>query len=576
MEQVQQGSEIMKQAIENKVESNKEFIGAYLEDAKSISDSKKEVAVANSAAVISNSILNMTEQTNISQNNNQFLNSGFLPNSNIEIVKQTSNLQGVEKESVVQSVFVENKEFENFADFAKDTINEDVVEKIQVDPLTKTPLIPDSVFLNLPKLLKQGCGYFKSERERDVFLTSALPILSGCFQSVHGVYRQQTVYPNLFTFVVAPAANGKSALVFSKQLGMKIHKALVDESKAKKALYNLQLKQYNTAKKGKKSRNEVSPSTVPVEPPFKVLFIPGDVSSSRVIDHIVSNGGNGIFCESEADSMGNSFKQEWGGYSTLLRKAFHHETMAYSRKGGSEFQEIDSPRLSVVLSGTPSQINNIIQSAEDGLFSRFMYYTFKEQPKWQDVSPMDKENLTLRFDELSQTVASYAQKVNGQPIKFDLTRSQWLMVNQVFSKWLIEVSTLVSEDADSSIKRLGLILFRIAMTLSILKYAEANETGTEITCSDADFETALALAQVYKEHSLQMFRQLPRTALKIDKNKQKFFDALPCDKMFKRQEALDAGKQMEISERSVGTYLTLFSHNGLLDKPKYGFYQKVA
>ena len=43
-----------------------------------------------------------------------------------------------------------------------------------------TPLIPDEVYARLPALFQDGCNVF-SGRERDVFLTSALAVLSGCF-----------------------------------------------------------------------------------------------------------------------------------------------------------------------------------------------------------------------------------------------------------------------------------------------------------------------------------------------------------------------------------------------------------
>ena len=76
----------------------------------------------------------------------------------------------------------------------------------------------------------------------------------------------------------------------------------------------------------------------------------------------------GIFCETEADTMGNVLKQDWGSYSDLLRKAFHHEPVSYSRKTNKEWIELKMPRLSVALAGTPGQVEGLIKSAEDVLF----------------------------------------------------------------------------------------------------------------------------------------------------------------------------------------------------------------
>ena len=84
---------------------------------------------------------------------------------------------------------------------------------------------------------------------------------------------------------------------------------------------------------------------MPEEPPFKVLFIPANNSSARVIQHLKEGDGHGIFCETEADSMGNVLKQDWGSYSDLLRKAAHHEPISYSRKANKEWVEIKRPCL---------------------------------------------------------------------------------------------------------------------------------------------------------------------------------------------------------------------------------------
>ena len=54
-----------------------------------------------------------------------------------------------------------------------------------------------------------------------------------------------------------------------------------------------------------------------------------------------------------ADTLSNVFKQEWGSYSDLLRKAFHHERVSSSRKENNKFTEVINPKLSIALSGTP-------------------------------------------------------------------------------------------------------------------------------------------------------------------------------------------------------------------------------
>ncbi|TAK39653.1 MAG: DUF3987 domain-containing protein [Saprospiraceae bacterium] len=58
--------------------------------------------------------------------------------------------------------------------------------------------------------------------------------------------------------------------------------------------------------------------------------------------HLAGNGGSGILCETEADTLGNVLQQDWGKYSDLMRKCFSHEDDANSRKPVVEFMELES------------------------------------------------------------------------------------------------------------------------------------------------------------------------------------------------------------------------------------------
>jgi hypothetical protein len=219
--------------------------------------------------------------------------------------------------------------------------------------------------------------------------------------SIWGTYDQRTVYPNLFSFIVAPAASGKGALTFARELGMSLHRKFLKESRENIRHYQAKLKEAKDAKKESTFDRIPMTTGIPSKPKSKVLYIPANSSSAAVIGHLDQSDGSGIICETEADTMGNSFKQDWGGYSDLLRKAFHHEPVTYSRKINEEYIEVEKPRVSIALSGTPSQVKGLISSAEDGLFSRFIFYTFKVNPEWRDVSPKNANNLTIFFNVLS-------------------------------------------------------------------------------------------------------------------------------------------------------------------------------
>ena len=97
----------------------------------------------------------------------------------------------------------------------------------------------------------------------------------------------------------------------------------------------------------------------PEEPKAKMFFIPGDTSSSMIIKHLEDNEGMGCICETEADALTNALKQEWGGFSNIIRKGFQAEVISQSRKTNLEYSEIKQPKFSLALTGTPKSIGLI-------------------------------------------------------------------------------------------------------------------------------------------------------------------------------------------------------------------------
>ncbi|MDR1346193.1 MAG: DUF3987 domain-containing protein [Bacteroidales bacterium] len=69
----------------------------------------------------------------------------------------------------------------------------------------------------------------------------------------------------------------------------------------------------------------------------------------------------GLIFETEGDTLAQTFKSEHGNYSDDLRKAFHHETISYNCRKDREFVELQTPRLSALLSGTPSKYQRSYQ-----------------------------------------------------------------------------------------------------------------------------------------------------------------------------------------------------------------------
>ena len=467
-----------------------------------------------------------------------------------------------------------NNMLANIANVAKsnDTQGEDI--DLKNNQLLNMPYIPDEIFDNLPVIFKKGSEVFENKRQRDVFLTGALTILSGCMKNVFSLYNGEEIRANLYTFVVAPAASGKSGLASAKALGQKYHNKLLEESEAKMKAYTIQMQVYK--KKLADKKYSVEELEMPEEPPFKVLFIPANNSSARVIQHLKEGDQNGIFCETEADSMGNVLKQDWGGYSDLLRKAFHHEPISYSRKTNKEYVEINKAALAVALAGTPGQVINLIKSSEDGLFSRFLFYVFKSENIWMNAAETSNGvNLTAHFNSLGGEVLHFVEFLETkQRIDVKLSPEHWMKLNDFGRNSLVTLTCLHSEDMASTSKRLGLILLRLCMILTAQRYYDSAEIQNVYHCADEDFEIALKLVKVYEQHAVFMFNELPKSTTGADKALKKFFDLLP-DK-FQRKEAIElALNKLQIKERTADGYLSKLLTNKLLDNPRSGYYEKI-
>lgn len=494
-------------------------------------------------------------------------------------ILQNFNLDTVEASPTIHSAYANNiADFAKFANSAKSAKvqKDELTDQPITDFLKTTPTIPDDVFQTLPHLIQEGVRAFRNDkRKRDVFFTGAMTILSGCLPNVQGVYGDERVYPHLFSFIIAPAASGKGVMKNAKRLADKLHDRLVTASNHAKELFENEMIEYR-ATLAKRKKDDLIPDK-PKEPKFRLVFIPADCSQAMLMLILQDNDGKGIICETEADTMSGANKQDWGNYSHILRGAFHHEKISAARKTNRELIEVNEPQLAVSLSGTPSQVPKLIGSSEDGLFSRFLFYAFKNDIIWQDPSPKPGGIiLNDHFEELSNQVQQIFDFLSQSPTCILLTQNQWDRLNNSFTERLKDVTIFTSEDAASVVFRLGLILFRLCMVFTALRKYENGENTNEMYCSDDDFNAALTISGIYLDHSLLMFNNLSShketTTYKMPNNKKLLLQNLPIE--FQRKEAVELGKVYGLSERSIDDFLNI-SIPTLLEKIKTGTYRKV-
>lgn len=406
--------------------------------------------------------------------------------------------------------------------------------------------------------------------EKDLLLLGSLVTLSSCINKVYGIYDNKKVYSNLYLFVIAVASAGKAILTHCKQLVNPIHKQLREEAQALKEEYTRDLNEYNASKKKHPDAQK------PEKPPVKLLFIPANSSSTGAFQLLHDNDGKGLIFETEGDTLSNTFKTDYGNYSDGFRKASHHETISYFRRTDNEHVEIDFPRLSTLLSGTPNQVMNLIPDAENGLFSRFMFYYLDIKPEWKNVFARFSEN---GHDEYFGGLGDhfyefYKQLTTDLEIEFFLTADQQQQFNDRFSEWQDFYRQLLGIDYLATVRRLGLITFRLAMIFSTLRLMDTGELPLKIICEEVDFQNAVAITEVLIQHAAKVFSELPAAAKPAKRKNllERFYDALP-DK-FSRQDYLKVAGSLKIKEKTAESYIAKLKSKFKIHHDKQNLYFK--
>ncbi|MBR5631518.1 MAG: DUF3987 domain-containing protein [Bacteroidales bacterium] len=446
-----------------------------------------------------------------------------------------------------------------------------------------------SVREQLPDILKRIVADAVSEVDADLLILGSLTVFSACLPNVYGVYDRREVFSNLFLYVTASASAGKGRLSLCRHLVAPLHRELREQYRKSMEKYKQEQLQYVLDKKKGEGKE-------PEEPPFLTLFIPANSTATVVYQTLNQNNGVGLLFETEGDTLANAFNSDLGNYSDGFRKAFHHETISYLRKKDREYVEILKPKFSAILSGTPEQVFNLIPSAENGLFSRFIFYVMPTEIVWHDMfDDSDGPTADELFKEIGRDFYQFHKLLAAQTIRFTLTTDQQHQFNAFFSQTQAEYAALFGNDIIASVRRLGLILFRFAMILTVLRQMDAgtfplpsgNEAGqrpeTVLFCADADFATALAMVKILLQHTVTVFQALPRRAerrfrqdrrQRTESHMQTFLAALP--ESFDRPTYLKTASDIGINEKTAERYITDLCRSGQLDHPASGQYAKPS
>ena len=473
----------------------------------------------------------------------------------------------------------------------KPNIQSGIVESKWILDEESLPHFPSFIYDMLPPFLKEVLGNGISEDDRDMMLMGTLTCISATLHNVVGEYNHDDWHPMLYFFVMADAGMGKGSLKYCREIVAPIHNEMRETSERL-------MKEYRESKSESKS-GEKDTSNVDEAPHRRTLFIPTNSSAASVIQQLDNNSGIGLIFDTECDTLSAILKSEYGDYSTIIRKSYHHEPIDLSRRKDDEYRVIERPMLAICLSGTPGQLYTLTPQAEDGTFSRITCYHMPFKAEFRDVlvesANTNSDNYTLR-ERFFQLGKLYKQRresfFRGGSYRIVISQEYCKQFNEHFRQMNQEVVEDISHDMQSVVRRLAFTVFRIMMVLTSIRFMDETPNPSALTpkdgsrivlrCSKDDFDIAMALGDVLIYHTVYCYAHLPQS--KITTNGQgeiitkkgkmeQLLAALPDT--FDREIYRATSKKQGYPESTTAKWINDYIRQGRLEHTSQNCYRKL-
>lgn len=485
------------------------------------------------------------------------------------------------------------EEEENSNDETADTAEELSTDS---DPQQPLPIFPEA---HWPKVLMRILSYATSPTQRDILLLGALTALGSTMERyVRCSYSGKYQSPCLQTFFVAPSASGKSGLSLIRLLVEPIHDQMRQQVDEEMKNYRKEKKNYEMM--GKERINTEAPQM----PPNKMFLISGNNTGTGILQNIMDANGTGLICETEADTIASAIGSEYGHWSDTLRKAFDHDRLSYNRRTDQEYREVKKSYLSVLLSGTPAQVKALIPSAENGLFSRQLFYYMHGICTWADQFQCGEIDLDEIFRSIGREWQQKLDLLKEHGIHtLRLTDEQKKEFNDLFSDLFLRSDIANGNEMRSSIARLAINICRIMSTIAMLRVLEIPHpyqiknsdryapvpdkeiptdnvkdgiiTRWDITITPEDFKAVIGLVKPLYRHATHILSFLPSSEIshRANADRDAFFDALGDE--FTRTQLTEQAVTMGIKPNTALSWLRRLVKKGLFVMQEKGAYVRA-
>ena len=404
------------------------------------------------------------------------------------------------------------------------------------------------------------------------------PCMSGLFPALRTMYGNRKYSAHLYMCFLAGAGAGKGVATHATLLGNPIHRELVKRNKIARREHENKLIEWELeVRQASKEKRKPDMELRPQETERDVLYLQANTSKSQMMHEMSGSSAHGnILYITEIDAFSEALQTDYGKHAAEIRMIFHHEKIGQSFKTDKEPIEIESPRLALMMTGTPQQLVNFIKTLEDGLFSRFLFYVMSTSYKWISQSPLDG-NGSIDVNELFSPLAAQLKEnfFNSldKEIMIHFTRAQWDRHSETFQAHLGMVSAESDSAAYGIIFRAGLIVLRVAMVFCGLRILEAGWQVAEYTCTDEDFDAAMDIVLTCMSHTMNTSTMFNEAAKRHKLTN--YYKLLPVLKKmndrFKYSEFKTGANGLGIGDSSVKRALKKYIVTGLITKDNDGY-----
>ena len=344
--------------------------------------------------------------------------------------------------------------------------------------------------------------------------------------------------------------------------------------------FKLEMEQYNNLIERNKGKKEnIAP--LPDKPVLRRTII-SDFTPEALMRALDDNQRGIVVYVDEIMGMFNAVNQySRGQLIEQLLTAFSGKPLDISRCSMPIPIHIEYPFINIVGTMQTTRMHELIEKGykENGLLDRiiFVYPSSQEIADWQS----DEDSSFATFEKYSTMWESIIDKVISLPFveNGDDRNTQTILdfsseAKSYFTNWRNYTTRAVNQIqddglVDSRVIKAPMITARLALILQIFRWA-CGEVHKDFVDIDST-KSAIALSEYFESCYADIQKYMLNES--IEPQKKEFLDCLSVT--FTTSDAIQAGKEVGLSERSVMYSLVNLATNKIIKKVKRGEYEKL-